>query len=105
MLIDADLASNNGGWQWSCSTGTDAQPYFRIFNPVLQGKRFDPDARFVTTWVPELRALKLPKPGQLHEVHLHVSKKQLDAIGYLSPIVDHAFARDRALAAFKAAFK
>ena len=53
-LVDGDVASNNGGWQWSASTGTDAQPYFRIFNPVSQGRRFDPDGDYVRRWVPEL---------------------------------------------------
>jgi deoxyribodipyrimidine photo-lyase len=53
-LVDGDLASNNGGWQWSAGTGTDAQPYFRIFNPVLQGEKFDPDGAYVKRWVPEL---------------------------------------------------
>ena len=55
-LTDGDVASNNGGWQWTASTGTDPQPYFRIFNPVLQGKRFDPDGDYVRRWVPELAA-------------------------------------------------
>jgi len=56
-LVDGDLASNNGGWQWAASTGTDAQPYFRIFNPVLQGRRFDPDGAYVRRWLPELSRL------------------------------------------------
>ncbi len=54
-LVDGDPASNNGGWQWAASTGTDAQPYFRIFNPVTQGERFDPDGAYVRRFVPELR--------------------------------------------------
>ena len=56
-LIDYDLASNNGSWQWAASTGCDAQPYFRIFNPVTQSERFDPDGAFIRRYVPELRAL------------------------------------------------
>jgi len=56
-LIDGDLASNNGGWQWSSSTGTDASPYFRIFNPQSQSERFDPEGRFIKQWVPELAEL------------------------------------------------
>ncbi len=56
-LIDYDLASNNGGWQWAASTGCDAQPYFRIFNPVTQSERFDPDGAFIRRYVPELAAL------------------------------------------------
>ena len=53
-LVDGDLAANNGGWQWAASTGTDAQPFFRIFNPSIQGERFDPDGAYVRRWVPEL---------------------------------------------------
>ena len=73
-LVDGDLANNNGGWQWAAGTGTDAQPYFRIFNPTLQGVRFDPDGRYVRTWLPSLRdasskALHSPRQGSpvLHE--------------------------------------
>ena len=78
MLIDADLAQNNGGWQWAASTGTDAVPYFRIFNPTLQGQQFDPSGEFIKRFVPELQA----------------------GGGYPAPIVDHRAARLRALAAF-----
>ena len=63
LLVDGDFAANNGGWQWSASTGTDAAPYFRIFNPVTQAKKFDPDGAFVRRWVPELAAA--PKRGDL----------------------------------------
>lgn len=55
--VDGELAANNGGWQWSAGTGTDAAPYFRIFNPVSQGEKFDPQGEFVRRWVPELAAL------------------------------------------------
>ena len=54
-LVDGDIASNNHGWQWVAGTGTDASPYFRVFNPVTQGKKFDPDGEYVRRWVPELR--------------------------------------------------
>jgi deoxyribodipyrimidine photo-lyase len=56
-LLDGDLAANNGGWQWTAGTGTDAAPYFRIFNPVLQSMKFDPNGDYIRTWVPELREL------------------------------------------------
>ena len=56
-LIDGDPASNNGGWQWVAGTGTDAAPYFRIFNPITQGKRYDPDGEYIRQWVPELRSV------------------------------------------------
>ena len=66
-LVDGDLASNNGGWQWAAGTGTDAQPYFRIFNPVLQGQRFDPEGAYVRRWVPELARMParwIHRPGR-----------------------------------------
>jgi deoxyribodipyrimidine photo-lyase len=104
-LVDGDVASNNGGWQWSASTGTDPQPYFRIFNPVSQGRRFDPDGDYVRRWVPELAGLP--------SAHIHapwaMPADVVDASGvrvgidYPVPIVDHAEARARALAAYEAA--
>ena len=95
-LIDGDLAANNGGWQWSASTGTDAVPYFRIFNPVSQSQRFDPQGHFIRHWVPELQALD--------EKAIHQPIKSTDLFGntsYLSPIVDLSSSRQRALEAFK----
>jgi deoxyribodipyrimidine photo-lyase len=89
-LVDGDPASNNGGWQWAASTGTDPQPYFRIFNPTLQGRRHDPNGDYVRRWVPELRGI----PGG--EVHAPPPG------AYSAPIVDHAAARRGALAAFQA---
>jgi deoxyribodipyrimidine photo-lyase len=94
-LADADLASNNGGWQWAASTGTDAVPYFRIFNPVTQGKRFDPDGAFVRAMVPELRGLA---GSSVHEPW-HAGALAIE--GYPAPIVDHASARVAALAMYK----
>jgi deoxyribodipyrimidine photo-lyase len=95
-LVDGDPASNSGGWQWSASTGTDAQPYFRIFNPVAQGRRYDPDGVYVRRWIPELRAFD----GRC--IHAPWESGPLPG-GYPPPIVDHAFARTRALARFRAA--
>lgn len=94
-LADGDPASNNGGWQWSAGCGTDAQPFFRIFNPVLQGERFDPDGAYVRRWVPEIAAWK-GAGKDLHAPWRSASPPR----GYPAPVVDHATARDRALAAF-----
>ena len=96
-LIDADLAQNNGGWQWCASTGTDAAPYFRIFNPVTQSKRYDPDGSFIRSFVPELRTIE---GARVHEPW----KISGGVDGYPAPIVEHAFARARALAAYGEAF-
>jgi deoxyribodipyrimidine photo-lyase len=95
QLVDGDFAANNGGWQWSASTGTDAAPYFRIFNPQTQAKRFDPDGDFIRRWVPELRN------ADAKALH-HPDKYELPR-GYPRPIVDHKEARERALETFKAA--
>jgi deoxyribodipyrimidine photo-lyase len=79
-LLDFDLAANNGGWQWSAGSGCDAAPYFRVFNPHTQGKKFDPELTYVRRWIPEIGTPAYP-----------------------APVVDHAFARNRALKAYKAA--
>jgi deoxyribodipyrimidine photo-lyase len=95
-LVDGDPASNNGGWQWAASTGTDAQPYFRIFNPVAQGKRWDPEGAYVRRWVPELRGL----PDQ----HVHAPWQAASPPSdYPPPLVDHAFRREQALARYSQA--
>lgn len=96
-LIDGDLAANNGGWQWAASTGNDAAPYFRIFNPTLQGPKFDPEGEFILRFVPELKGLS----GKLlHEPH---SKGMSPLFArYPRPIVNHAEAREFTLAQFKA---
>ncbi len=96
-LVDGDLASNNGGWQWSASTGTDAAPYFRIFNPWTQGKRFDPDGTFIRRWVPELR--EAPTKA-LHDAD-KLTAPGLAELGYPRPMVDHGMARERCLEAFR----
>lgn len=97
-LVDGDIGQNNGGWQWSASTGTDAAPYFRIFNPISQSAKFDPDGAFIKKYVPELASLSgeaIHDPSQLPPL----ARQRID---YPEPIVDHAKARERVLAAFKA---
>jgi deoxyribodipyrimidine photo-lyase len=96
-LVDGDLASNNHGWQWVAGTGTDAAPYFRVFNPVTQGKKFDPSGDFVRRWVPELAHL----PGAAaHEPWRHEGGYDH---GYPRPVVDHDEERRVALARYNAA--
>jgi deoxyribodipyrimidine photo-lyase len=95
-LVDGDLASNNGGWQWSASTGTDAQPWFRIFNPTRQGERYDPEGRYVKRWVPELKDL----PARF--VHAPETAPEPPR-GYPSPIVSHAERRQKALRLYEQA--
>lgn len=95
-LIDGDLAANNGGWQWSSSTGTDSAPYFRIFNPLSQSQKFDPDGRFIRQWLPELVGLNKTN------IHNPAAMGGLFGIAdYPAPIVDLSKSRTRALAAFK----
>ncbi|MDK3160627.1 FAD-binding domain-containing protein [Kamptonema cortianum] len=94
-LIDGDPAANNGGWQWSAGTGTDAQPYFRIFNPMFQSQKFDPEGHYIRHWVPELRNV----PTEFIHTPWQMPQPPKD---YPKPIVDHYFARDRTLAAFNA---
>ena len=100
-LVDGDFAANNGGWQWSASTGTDAAPYFRIFNPTSQAERYDPDGTFVLAQVPELKALATHLEGRRRKHFFEPWTAPAPAPGYPAPIVDHRFARERALAAFK----
>jgi deoxyribodipyrimidine photo-lyase len=79
-LLDYELSSNNGGWQWAAGTGTDAQPYFRVFNPYTQAEKFDPDGAYIKKWIPEMDTQKYP-----------------------APIVDHKYARERAIKTYKKA--
>lgn len=94
QFIDGDLASNNGGWQWSASTGTDPQPYFRIFNPYSQSEKADPTGDYIRTFVPELRGVFGP------DIH-NPPTKLADKLGYPRPLVDHKEARERALRRYK----
>ena len=93
-LIDGDLANNQLGWQWTAGTGTDAAPYFRIFNPTSQGQRFDPDGNYIRRWVPELAAL----PGD--EIHEPWRRPEGPPHGYPEPIVAHHHERADALARY-----
>jgi deoxyribodipyrimidine photo-lyase len=98
-LADADLGANNGGWQWSASTGTDAAPYFRVFNPTLQGQKFDPDGTFVRRMIPALANVPtkyIHAPWQMPPI-LAADAGCVIGRDYPEPIVDHAFARARAL--------
>lgn len=102
-LVDADLANNTLGWQWSAGCGADAAPYFRVFSPVLQSEKFDPEGTYIKRWVPELANLPKPwfhrpwdAPAELLKAHgVELGKN------YPKPIVDHSIARQRALEAFK----
>ncbi len=98
-LVDADLASNVGNWQWVAGSGADAAPYFRIFNPISQGEKFDPCGVYVRRWVPELRNLpdKVIHSPWTALLHLSPAAKRI----YVGPIVDHGQARERALAAYR----
>ncbi|WP_392564025.1 deoxyribodipyrimidine photo-lyase [Orbus wheelerorum] len=99
QLIDGDLALNNGGWQWAASTGNDAAPYFRIFNPTTQSKRFDIDGQFILKYLPELAQVPI---DAIHEPHKWAQKNKI-TLNYPEPIVEHASARLYILAAYNAA--
>lgn len=102
-LVDADLANNTLGWQWSAGCGADAAPYFRIFNPMLQSKRFDPDGAYIRRWVPELNRLPAPfihTPWTAPQLVLEQAGVQLGET-YPLPVLDHEKTRREALTAFK----
>jgi deoxyribodipyrimidine photo-lyase len=100
-LVDADLANNTLGWQWTAGCGADAAPYFRVFNPTLQGKKFDPDGAYVRRWIPELAKLDARYIHEPTKAPADALKRAGITLGkdYPKPIVDHGEARDRALAA------
>jgi len=98
-LVDGDLASNAHGWQWTAGTGTDASPYFRVFNPILQGERYDAAGDYVRRFVPELAGLSA---AVIHAPFDSKRKGSGVPLGYVAPIVDHGVERDEALARYKA---
>lgn len=101
-LVDADIANNTLGWQWAAGCGADAAPYFRIFNPILQGLKFDPEGQYVKEWVPELRDLPashIHKPWEAPPLVLAAAGVEL-GVNYPGPVVDHGAARNAALQAF-----
>jgi deoxyribodipyrimidine photo-lyase len=100
QLIDADLAANNGNWQWAASTGTDSMPGYRVFNPLLQSRKFDPEGTYIRQYVPELSAIQTDR---IHAPHLMTHEEQAlvgcrIGVDYPSPIVDHRQAREEYLA-------
>lgn len=102
QLLDFDLAANNGGWQWSASTGVDAAPYFRVFNPILQSRKFDPDGAFIRAWVPELRGFdnrRIHAPADADPLAWQAAHCIVGE-DYPFPIVDHAVQKERAIALF-----
>ena len=99
-LVDYDPSSNNGGWQWAASTGADAQPYFRIFNPWLQQKKFDPEAKYIKEWIPELRNLSA---AEIHGLQNSDMFSNLNT-DYLSPIIDHKTESEKAKTMYKSVF-
>jgi deoxyribodipyrimidine photo-lyase len=92
-LIDGELAANNGGWQWSASTGADSAPYFRVFNPISQSEKFDPEGAFIRHWLPELASLS---NKEIHDP-TPISRQSLN---YPNQIVDLRSSRVRAIEAF-----
>ena len=97
-LIDGDFASNNGGWGFSASCGVDPQPYFRIFNPLLQSEKFDTDGSYIRKWCPELASIK---GNAIHDPYGRGAEVTAKKNGYPRPIVEHKMARERCLERYK----
>lgn len=95
-LIDYDPAVNNGNWQWSAGTGTDSQPYFRVFNPWIQSAKFDPDCQYIKKWIPELNSVH---PSDIHA--WHASFRQYPSVNYPTPIVDYNEQKQKVLKLYK----
>ena len=89
-LVDADLAANSASWQWVAGSGADAAPYFRIFNPITQSEKFDPNGDYIRKWVPEIAHLSNK------EIHFPKNRQK-----YVEPMIDLSFSRNRALANYK----
>jgi deoxyribodipyrimidine photo-lyase len=104
-LIDGDAAANNGGWQWTAGTGADAAPYFRIFNPILQALKFDPNGEFVRRWLPELERVPTRYIGEPWLMPDSVQEQAGCIIDrdYPAPIIDRTLTRPRTLAAYRVA--
>jgi deoxyribodipyrimidine photo-lyase len=104
-VVDGDPAANNGGWQWTAGVGTDAAPYFRVFNPVLQGRKFDSTGSYIRRWLPEL----VDVPDKFIHIPWDMSPQLQRQTGcvigqdYPEPIIDHRQAKDRTLTAYSQA--
>jgi deoxyribodipyrimidine photo-lyase len=104
-LIDGDPAANNAGWQWVAGTGVDAAPYFRVFNPVSQSEKFDPQGAYICQWVPELTTVPqkfIHAPWRMSERDQIAARCRI-GVDYPAPVVDHEWAKARMLAAYRAA--
>jgi deoxyribodipyrimidine photo-lyase len=101
-LVDADAGSNPASWQWVAGSGADAAPYFRVFNPILQGEKFDPDGAYIRRWVPELARVPAPlihQPWRATPLELQAAQVEFGK-DYPEPIIDHKTGRERALQAY-----
>jgi deoxyribodipyrimidine photo-lyase len=102
-LVDADPGNNSASWQWIAGSGTDASPYFRVFNPMLQGEKFDPEGAYVRRWVPELARMPSRFIHRPHEASAEIRQAAgVTDEAYPRPVIEHAAGRARALAALRA---